>query len=90
MSSNLIEDAIHRLTMAAIRSGAGRKAELAVEDIARHIYTGRASLDYEKALCRLDDAGAQELVGRILKVWGCAAKVVSVSESYLLRGRKAK
>ena len=80
MTNNQIEDILWRIRRAGITSEDPKRAESAVDDIERHVRTGRASSDFIKALgqCR-----PSVLIRIITPVWSWSDDVIRVTKQHL-------
>lgn len=74
-----IENGLWKLQFYA-RTNFGREGELAAQDVIWYVTTGRASVDFIRALLKCRKSA---LLPKIVKVWDCTEKVVSETKKHL-------
>lgn len=80
MSYNQIDNILWKVRRAAILSEDPVLAEKAVDSVEWYVRTGRAPLDFIKALGR---CRASVLVRKITPVWSCTDEVIRVTKKHL-------
>lgn len=78
-----INDALHKVFMMTFRFSNQRMAEVAYEDLAWYINTGRASTEFCKVLCQLKGNQRKALLRRMLAAEYTTDAHIAAAKAYL-------